>query len=163
MNTKDKKKSNRTLIIVSCICAAVAIALVCVLAFIDPIVGNVKLNKVRDAARDCTEAVIADPLHDASFYRGAEVILTDDEARKLADSFLAVTEDTSYKKVIDGSKGFWDMRVDFCTDEEKHTVYLREDSIYVAGNNGYLFEIDGDSDEKYASFYETVVSLLSEE
>jgi hypothetical protein len=134
-----------------------------VLAFIDPIVGNVKLNKVRDAAKDCEEIVVFDPLHDDLFYRGAEKILTDNEAKEFADSFLDATEKTSYKKVIDGSKGFWDIKIDFYTDDEKYAIYLREDSVYVAGDNGYLFEINGEDQQMYTEFYETVVSLLSEE
>lgn len=163
MRKKENKKRSRAITVAACICAVAVIALVGVLAFIDPIVGNVKLNKVRAAAKDCEEIVVFDPLHDDSFYRGAEKILTDNEAEKFADSFLDATKKTSYKKVIDGSKGFWNIKIDFYTDDEKHAIYLREDSVYVAGDNGYLFEINGEDQQMYTEFYETVVSLLSEE
>ncbi len=157
----SKKKSNKLMIAVICICLALVISLVCLLAFIDPISGKIKLSKVREAAEQCTEIVISDPLHDESFYRGAEAILTDDEVRELAKDFLDVTENVSYHKSLDASKGFWDLRIDFCVGEEKHTVYLKEDSVYVVGKSGYLFKINEKATSKYADFYGRIVEKLS--
>ena len=161
--TDNNKRSNKSIIITACICATVIISLICVLAFTDPIVGRVKLNKIRGGAEACDVVVISDPLYDASFSRGAEVILTGDEARDIADRFLTATDDMSYEGTVDGIKGFWDTRIDFCTDDEKLTIYLHEDAVYVTNSKGYLFEIEDGCEETYEAFYNKVLEILDEQ
>ena len=157
-----KKKSNRALIITASICLASVILLVGFIALADPLTGKIKFNEVKNGAKTCEEIIISDPLREEAFLRGVEAVVTGESARGLADDFIEVTKGASYKKTLDASKGFWDIKLDFSADGQKYSVYLREEAVYVTKNKGYLFKIDSDNQEKYSEFYAAVEKILDE-
>ena len=157
-----KKKSNRAGIITVSICLTAVILLVGFIALADPLTGMIKFNEVKNGAKACEEIVISDPLREEAFLMGAEAVITGESARGLADDFVEVTKGANYKKALDASKGFWDIKLDFSADGQKYSVYLREDAVYVTTNKGYLFEIDRENQEKYYEFYAAVEKILDE-
>lgn len=148
------------MVIAVSICLVIVLLLIGVLALTDPIMGIVKFNEVKDGAENCSEIVVSDPLREEAFLRGVEAVVTGEQARELADGFATAVQGASYKKAIDASKGFWDIRLDFSTDAQRYSVYLKEDAFYVAKNKGYLFEIDTDRQEAYAEFFASVEKIL---
>ena len=148
------------MVIAVSICLVIVLLLIGVLALTDPIMGMVKFNEVKDGAENCSEIVVSDPLREEAFLRGVEAVVTGEQARELADGFAIAVQGASYKKAIDASKGFWDIRLDFSTAAQRYSVYLKEDAVYVAKNKGYLFEIDTDRQDAYAEFFATVEKIL---
>ena len=157
--SKEKKKSN-ALIIAVCICCFILAVLLLVFAFADTVIGNIRLENVRDGAYECDSVIISSPLHSQGITRGAEATLDGDKARELADKFIEATEHTSFDELADGSKGFWHTKLTFISGDESFTVYLKDDEIYVTGKNAYIFEIDDSCENKYSELYDTVTSIL---
>ena len=164
MSKSSEKKGNKAVIITSAVCAAVVAVIVLILALTDPIVGNIKLGKVRDAAQSCGEIVISAPLYKNAFLQGTETVVSGEDARELADAFLSATENTSFDKSFESAGGFWNIKMEFYSSDDRYAVYLRDEEIYVAKNfKGYLFEIDDESETAYQSFYNRVLEILDKE
>ena len=101
----EEKKNNKAIIITLSICLSVVVIIVLLLTLIDPIVGASKMKKARDAAESCDEIVISAPLYKDSFIQGAEVIISDGEAKELANIFLSAAEKASYDESFEGLGG----------------------------------------------------------
>lgn len=156
---KENIKNSKILIIVISVITVLVVGLILTLALMDTVVANVKRSRLRDAASNAETVVITAPLYKDSFSYGAEIVLTDDEAKNLREDFIAATEDASFDTMISGAAGYWDTQIRFYMGDEYASVYLKQDSFYLAGNNGYLFRADNDA---YAQFYQRVGEMLDE-
>ena len=161
--TENKKGKNLAIIITIVLCVVVMFILLFVFFFADMITGYRKISEVREKITVCDEILISDPLYDGGVLPGAgEVLVSDDETVAIAEEFIKVTDKLSYEKVLSGSTGFWDISLDFTVDGERYVVYLRNDGVYVAKTNGYLFSIKSQNKDAYADFYEKVNELIKE-
>ena len=156
---KENIKNNKILIIVIAVITVLVVGLILTLALLDTVVASVKLLRLRDTASNAETVVITAPLYVDSLSFGAETVLTDDEAKALREAFLAATEGASFDTMISGAMGYWDTQIRFYTGDEYASVYLKQDSFYVAGKNGYLFKADTD---EYDDFYKHVIEMLDE-
>ena len=158
----EEKKNNKAIIITLSICLSVVVIIVLLLTLIDPIVGASKMKKARDAAESCDEIVISAPLYKDSFIQGAEVIISDGEAKELANIFLSAAEKASYDESFEGLGGFWDTKLEFYSSGARCSIYLKDDEVYVAKDTkGYIFEIDDDREEIYEELLYAVDEILS--
>ena len=156
-----KTGKNKPLIIAVIICALVLAVIIVVFAFLDCWIGYAKLGKIRREIAECDEILITSPLYYDAYSSGAEASVVGDEAKKLVSDFLDVSEKKSFDGTVGGGVGFWDTRIIFYVGEESFTVYVKNDSFYVTGKNGYLFIPD--DTEAYSQFYSDVCDLLERE
>ena len=161
MSKTTDKKNKRVMVTVIVICAMAVLALLFIFFFADMIIGRARMNDALDALEDTEKIVVSDPLYDGGVIPGAaEAVLDGDDAQNIADTLCHAAEKLSFSKVLNGSAGFWDISLTFEDDGKTYVIYLREDSIYVAKTNGYLFKIKSSREAAYSNFYAAVTEIL---
>ena len=132
-NAENKKQSSMAMAVTLIVCGVIAASLVFVLLFSDMVAGRIKMADARKQIAFCSDVLISDPLYEGGkLPSGADALIVGEEAKELVDSFLEATQKLNYQRVISGKAGFWDLSIEFTVDGKRHTVYLREDSLYVA-------------------------------
>ena len=133
---KNKNKSNKAVIIVAIVSAAVVLALLFVLIFADILAGRAALSRVREGISGSDAVLISDPSYHYSIVpTSAEVVLTGEDARNMADTALKLTDKARFHTVKVSSAGYWDISMRFDDTEHSYTVYLESDHIYVVKND----------------------------
>lgn len=145
------------------ICGIFVIAMLFVFFLGDMIAGRIKLSQSIGELEESKLIVISDPLHKGDILTtGGEVTLTGEEAEKFGERLAYVAEKVSYQKVLKGDTGFWDVRLSFSENGEAYSIYMKEDSIYVAkGSKGYLFDIREQREQEYKALYEDIENLIA--
>lgn len=158
-NASGKLAMTVTLII----CGVFIVAMLFVFFLGDMIAGRIKLSQAIEELEESKLIVINDPLYKGDLLTtGGEVTLTGDEAEAFGERLAYVTEKVSYQKVIKSDTGFWNVRLSFSEDGEAYSIYMKEDSIYVAkGSKGYLFDIKEQREQEYKALYAEVEGLIA--
>ena len=153
-------KKSKTVWIAFAVCAIILAALIAVIAFFDCWVGYSKLNKVRKGIDGSSEVVISSPLYFDRYSSVAETVLAGEEAALLADMLVDATDKVSYEGTFGSGLGYWDTQLTFLNGDERYTVYLKDEKLYVTGKQAYLFEPDGASEDVYEALYERITEIL---
>ncbi len=150
------KKSNKPVIIVAIVCATLVLALILTFALADTVAAHIKMSEFKDNISSCERAVISDPLYSQNLSYGSEIVLEGDDAAALKDRLLSAIDKISFKQTVSGIGGFWDTRISFYTSEHAYSIYLTENSVYIAASGGYLFEIDEECQSAYEELYSEI-------
>ena len=149
------------IIIILSVCAVIVAGITVTVAFFDNWSGNIKLSKIRNGIDTCDEVLISSPLYFDDYSSGAEAVLNGEDARAISESLSEVSEEMKFCGTVDGSLGYWDTKLTLISGEEKYTVYVKEDLLYVTGNKyGYCFEPDEKASEQYNKFYKMITDAL---
>ncbi|MBE6577900.1 MAG: hypothetical protein E7653_07175 [Ruminococcaceae bacterium] len=161
---KENKSNNKALIITALVCVCVVAVLLFVLICGDMIAGKSALSKTRKGIKGSDAVVISDPAYNDSILpTTAEVVLTGDAAKQMADKILSLTDGASFHNTLTSSAGFWDTCMRFEDGKDTYAIYLGEDSFYVVKNDvGYIFNVDKNAKEEYNVFCESVDALIKE-
>lgn len=165
MSKKQTKKTVKgggaAITVTLVICGVLLVALLFVFFFADIVKGRRQLSRALDALEKADTVVITDPLYDGGALPwAAEAVLTGDGATELARELIDATESLSYSGVVDGSKGYWDIRLAYEYDGKAYSLYLKEGGIYSVDKRGYLFEIKSADKEAYLQVYRKTEKLL---
>ena len=161
---KEQKKSNGRLAVVLTviICAVFIIAMLFIFFLGDMIAGYIKLSEALEEIEDSELIVINDPLYKADILTtGAEVTLTGDAAEAFGERLALVAGRRTYRGMLKGDTGFWDIGLSFSDDGRTYNVYMKEDSVYVADDGkGYEFTVK--SGTEYKELYEQVKQMIAD-
>lgn len=158
---KTGKSGGAAIAVTLVICGILLLALLFAFFFADMIKGRIQLSRALEALERTDTVVITDPLYDGGAFQGtAETVLTGDDATELARELIAATESLSYSGVVDGSTGYWDIRLAYEYDGKAYSLYLKDGGIYSVDKRGYLFEIKDADKEAYLQVYRRTEELL---
>lgn len=160
-NERKNKRKSRAVIAAISVCAVLLAAVIIFVAFFDGWVGKYKLNRLRDSVADCNNVLITSPLYFDEYSSVAEAVLDGEEADSFVGAFIAATEHMSYDGRIEGSVGYWDTQLSFVKGDERYTLYVKEDGVYVTGKSfGYMLTPRGSNEAAYAEFYGMLCKIL---
>lgn len=163
MKKVKERNSNKAVMITVAVCLSVILVVVLLLTLVDPIYGRTKIKKARETAAVCSEIVISAPMYDDPFLQGAEVVISGEEAQALAEVFLYATDKISYDESFESIGGFWNTKLEFYSSDDRCSVYLNDDEIYVTKDTkGYKFEIDDDCEDAYEAFWRRTNEILDD-
>ncbi len=165
MERKNKKKTDKVLIIAICLCVAISLATVGIIVLPEPIIAAIELDRSTDFVENSADIkiVLNSPTESGGILADAEAVLEKERAEAFSERLINILKNVKYSKTDKINTGVWKTKIVIYNTTDEQRLYIDSKGVYIENGQRLIgYKIPEKLRPEFDSLYSEIEASLKQ-